>query len=190
MGANHVFHERAALSRLHLSRTSGNIMSSLAAESCQAFGRTSSQVLVTKGLGEPMTFISHATADRAWVDVKLLPMLKENGLKYWYSPSSISTAKLWEREIHSGLQMCTSFILVATPAAAHSEWVKDEVYWAVLNRRDRLAIVIPGSISVSLLYDIHIRLPRIQHVALEDENSASYQLAAMVEMLKCGNELM
>jgi hypothetical protein len=106
-------------------------------------------------------FVSHATQDRRWVDREIIRLLKTHGIAPWYSTESISTASQWEREILRGMESCDWFLLVVSPRATTSEWVKDELNWAVYHRPTRIVPVIMEQCD---LRAFHIRLPRIQHI--------------------------
>ena len=131
-------------------------------------------------LGEsgPVTvFVSHSTQDRKWVEKEIVALLSSNGIKPWYSKASISTASQWEREILRGMESCDWFLLVVSPRAAKSEWIKDELNWAVYNRSTRIVPVIMESCN---LWDFHIRLPRIQNIDFtHDVGSAKKALVGM-----------
>src|SRR5207249_4350965 len=86
----------------------------------------------------------------------------------------ISTASQWEREIFRGLKSCRWFLTVVSPRAAESEWIKDELNWAIYNRPTRIVPVIMEQCD---LWQFHVRLPRIQHVDFTtDKRSAQNQL--------------
>jgi hypothetical protein len=106
-------------------------------------------------------FISHATADRKFVELELLNLLKSLGFEVWFAEDDISTTEHWERSILDGLIKSDWFVLVMSPHSAHSEWVKDEISWAIDNRQGR---IIPLLIEKCDLREFHIRLPRIQHI--------------------------
>jgi hypothetical protein len=106
-------------------------------------------------------FISHATVDRAFVENELMSLFKSLGFKVWFSEQSISTAEQWERSIRAGLEDTKWFIIILSPNSANSEWVKDELAWAI----DRLPHrIVPILIDKCDLRDFHVRLPRIQHI--------------------------
>ena len=127
--------------------------------------------------GPPTVFVSHSSQDRKWVEKEIVAILSGNGIKPWYSKTSISTASQWEREILRGLESCDWFLLVVSPRAARSEWVKDELNWAVYNRPTRIVPVIMQDCN---LWDFHIRLPRIQNIDFtHDLISAQRDLVAM-----------
>jgi hypothetical protein len=106
-------------------------------------------------------FISHSTLDREWIEKEIVQFLDENNQKTWYSKGSIRTSDQWEREILRGLEMCDWFLLVVSPRAEKSEWVKDELFWAMQHRPNR---ILPAIMEKSNLWKYHIRLPRIQHI--------------------------
>jgi hypothetical protein len=109
----------------------------------------------------PKVFISHATQDREFVEREIIRLLEGHGVETWYSKEDIRTADWWERTLLHGLQACDWFLVVMSPRSAQSEWVKDEVHWAVEERPGR---VIPVLLEDCNVQDFHIRITRIQHV--------------------------
>ena len=71
------------------------------------------------------------------------------------------------------MERCDWFLLVVSPRAAASEWVKDELFWAIQNRPTRIVPVIMEKCD---LYQFHIRLPRIQHVDFTEDIGAARAL--------------
>ena len=115
-----------------------------------------------KALGrKPRLFISHATVDRDFVEDELIGLLHALGFDTWFAEENIISSDQWERAILEGLKSSDWFVLVMSQASAKSEWVKDEVGWAIEERQDRIIPVLKEDCNVK---DIHIRLPRIQHV--------------------------
>jgi type VI secretion system protein VasG len=110
-------------------------------------------------------FISHSAQDREFVEGEIIGFLHEHGIDPWYSRDDIRPTDTWERTILRGLKSCEWFLLVMSPRSAQSEWVKDEVNWAVVERPGR---IIPVLIEDCQTSDFHIRLPRIQHVDLRE----------------------
>ncbi|HYQ04077.1 MAG TPA: toll/interleukin-1 receptor domain-containing protein [Polyangiaceae bacterium] len=106
-------------------------------------------------------FVSHATANRKWVEREVIRYLEIEGIRTWYAKTSIGTSAQWEREILRGMEKCDWFLLVVSQKAADSEWVKDELFWAIQNRPTRIVPIIMEKCD---LYQFHIRLPRIQHI--------------------------
>jgi len=124
-------------------------------------------------------FVSHSTKDRKWVEKEIIKLLTDNNIKPWYSRSSIETSTQWEREILSGMESCDWFLIVISPKAEKSEWVKDELNWALHHRPNR---IIPVMKAESNLWEFHIRLPRIQHIDFTREIRKSK--AALIQKLK------
>jgi hypothetical protein len=123
-------------------------------------------------------FISHSTQDRPWVEKHIVQPLKKNGVNTWYAESAIRSASQWEREILKGMEACDWFMIIVSPRAAASEWVKDELNWAIYHRAKRIVPVICESAN---LWDFHIRLPRIQHVDFTtNAQAAEAQLVARI----------
>jgi hypothetical protein len=106
--------------------------------------------------------ISHSAQDVRWIETELIPLLQEVGIAPWYSKDDIRTAEYWEREILAALNKCEWFLIVLSPRSAVSDWVKDELHWAITNRKNR---IIPVMIESCNLHDFHIRLARIEFVS-------------------------
>jgi len=106
-------------------------------------------------------FISHTSADRALVEREFLGLLRALGFDTWFAEEDIQSADHWERSILSGLEDSKWFVLIMSTDSAVSEWVKDEVSWAIEKRPET---IIPILIDDCNPRDIHIRLPRIQHI--------------------------
>jgi len=115
-------------------------------------------------------FISHATADRAFIETELMGLLSALGFEAWFAEGNIQTAEIWERSIATGLETSDWFVLVMTPRSAQSEWVKDEVSWAIDKRPGRIVPIILEDCNKA---DFHIRLPRIQHLDYRTDKKAA-----------------
>jgi len=123
-------------------------------------------------------FISHATEDRFFVEKELNGLLRAVGLDVWYAEENIQTSQQWERAILSGLENSKWFILVMSLSAAKSEWVKDEVHWAMDERQEN---IIPILIDDCDTKAFHIRLPRIQRLDFRtDLHDARENLVALL----------
>jgi hypothetical protein len=106
-------------------------------------------------------FVSHATADRKFVESELLGLLRALGFDPWFAESDIQTSEQWERMILGALRSSKWFVLVMSPKSAVSEWVKDELAWAI---EEASEYIIPILIDDCNPRDFHIRLPRIQYL--------------------------
>jgi hypothetical protein len=115
-------------------------------------------------------FISHTTSDQEFIEQELLGILQAIGVDIWYFQESIETAAQWEREIRRGLESAEWFLIVLSKNSANSEWVKDELDWAMSNRSQR---IVPLLIDDCDSADFHIRLPRIQHIDFRSDIRAA-----------------
>ncbi len=75
-------------------------------------------------------FLSHSSKDRAFV-LRLVRILESNRISYWYSATHIKGAKQWHDEIGRALEECNWFLVVLTPDAVRSQWVKRELLFAL-----------------------------------------------------------
>jgi hypothetical protein len=106
-------------------------------------------------------FISHATEDRTFVEDELLSLIKALGFDVWFAENKISTAEQWERSIRTALESTKWFLVILSPNSAKSEWVRDELAWAIDSLPHK---IVPILIDSCDLRDFHVRLPRIQHI--------------------------
>lgn len=111
----------------------------------------------------PKVFVSHSTKDRTFVEQEIIRLLNSHGIETWYSRDDIRTADTWLQTIHKGLQSCDWFLVVMSRNSANSEYVKDEVSWAIEKRWP--GRFIPVLIDDCDPVDFHLRMPRIQYVA-------------------------
>ena len=79
-------------------------------------------------------FLSHSSKDRRFAR-KLAAVLQANGLAVWYSETHIQGATQWQDEIGKGLQRCNWFLVILTPNAVKSKWVKFELQYALNDSR-------------------------------------------------------
>lgn len=86
-------------------------------------------------------FLSHAHQDSAFLK-KLARDLHRHGIPVWFSEHNIEGAQEWMDEIGAALKRCDWLIVILTPAAARSMWVKREVNY-VLNKRRYHGRVVP-----------------------------------------------
>lgn len=85
-------------------------------------------------------FLSHASTDRRFVR-RLARALSARGIRAWYSEHNLVGAQQWHDEIGKALGQCDWFIVVLSPQAVASEWVKRELLFALQARRYRRRIV-------------------------------------------------
>ena len=85
-------------------------------------------------------FVSHATADRRRAQ-RIGRLLAEYGIDYWFSREHLVHGKDWYRGIGSALGTCNWLIVVGSRAAIRNRWVRDEVTFALVDRRYRNRVI-------------------------------------------------
>jgi len=78
-----------------------------------------------------LVFLSHASKDRKCVD-KIAAVLHKQGIRVWYSRTHLGGAQQWQQEIGKALKRCDWFIVVLSPSAVKSKWVKHEIAYALI----------------------------------------------------------
>lgn len=132
----------------------------------------------TTSIVMPKVFICHAAADRAMVARDIIDLLRDHGIDVWFAEDEIAIGRQWERSILEGLRECDWFLVALTPHAAKSEWVKDEIHWAIEERPGRIVPVLLEDCNVR---DIHIRLPRIQYLDFRNVNDDARKRLILIE---------
>ena len=128
----------------------------------------------------PTLFVSHSTFDRPFVESQLIPFLNSHGVRTWYSKEAICSGSQWEKAIRDGLQSSEWFLVVVSPQAVSSEWVRCEVDWALTNRPNRVLPLIIGEASAD---ELHLRLRLIQAVDWRASSvDAKKRLLAVLEI--------
>lgn len=112
-------------------------------------------------------FLSHSSADRGFV-TRLADVLKHHGVPIWYSDTNIQGAQQWHDEIGAALRRCDWFILVLSPAAVDSKWVKRELLFSL--QQDRFDGRIAPILHKSCQYeDLSWTLSQLQMVNFQED---------------------
>jgi hypothetical protein len=85
-------------------------------------------------------FLSHASGDRRYAD-RLAKTLRVHGISVWYSRTHLRGAQQWQDEIGQALRRCDWFVVVLSPKAVRSMWVKRELSYALIQKRFQNKIV-------------------------------------------------
>jgi TIR domain len=85
-------------------------------------------------------FLSHASADQQKAR-RLRDLLVAHGMPVWFSPHHIKGAQQWQDEIGEALARCDWFMVLLTPAAVKSMWVKRELNEALIETRYQNRII-------------------------------------------------
>jgi hypothetical protein len=117
-------------------------------------------------------FISHSSKDAAFVVGYLKPLLEQYGLSVWCSTADLNWGVDWERQLQQELLNADWFIVVLSPDAADSDWVRAEVHWAMEKRKGSL---IPVMLHTCDPAAIHLRLGTVQFIDFRHDVEASAQ---------------
>ena len=85
-------------------------------------------------------FLSHASQDHAAAH-RLRELLIAHEIPVWFSPRHIRGADQWQDEIGAALKRCGWFMILLTPHAVKSMWVKRELNYALIQKRYQNRIV-------------------------------------------------
>jgi hypothetical protein len=115
-------------------------------------------------------FISYATEDLKFVENELIPLVRSIGLEPWYAKADLRAGEDYARRITDSIASCDLFILVMTPRAIQSEWVRDEIDLAIKS----CGRIVQLLIETCRLDELHPRLGRLHHVDLRQKGIADW----------------
>jgi formylglycine-generating enzyme required for sulfatase activity len=115
-------------------------------------------------------FISHATQDADFAH-RLADGLKQLGVPVWIAPDSIHPSEDWVEAIERGLGESSHMLVVLTPAALKSHWVKKETNVAIaLEGKGRIKIL-PLDVKAC---DVPLLLSSYQMVSFRQNYDAGF----------------
>ena len=79
-------------------------------------------------------FLSHSSEDGA-IAQRIAELLCEHGVATFYAPTNIVGHQQWQDEILKALQRCDWFLVLLSPNAVQSMWVKRETAFALKEKR-------------------------------------------------------
>jgi len=106
---------------------------------------------------EPYAFISYAHADQEWIQ-KITKLLERNGIRFWFD-NGIHSGDDWNMVIASRLEEASVCLLLLSPNAANSIYVKNELNFAISHNIPIYTLLLA---SFSLPLDLEMMLGRIQ----------------------------
>ena len=98
-------------------------------------------------------FISHAHSDEQLAQ-KVAAILQEAGLEVWDAMREIMPGDNWAQHVSNALQESEAMVVLLTPDAVQSEWVRREMRWNIeyalgeVRFRSRLIPVVAGDPDV------------------------------------------
>ena len=109
-------------------------------------------------------FLSHATRDRKAAD-RIAATLRRHSIPTWYSRTHLGGAQQWQQEIGKALRQCDWFLVLLSPSAVSSMWVKRELSYALSQRRYENRII-PMVLRVCDHEALHWTLATFQMIKL------------------------
>lgn len=94
-------------------------------------------------------FISHAHSDEQLAH-RVAAILQEAGLEVWDAMREILPGDNWAQEVSNALQESEAMVVLLTPDAVRSEWMRREMRWNIeyalgeVRFRSRLIAVVAG----------------------------------------------
>jgi len=79
-------------------------------------------------------FLSHSSQDREMAE-RIAHALQEHGIPTFFAPSNLFGAQQWQDEILRALERCDWFLVLLSPDAVDSMWVRRETSMALSDRR-------------------------------------------------------
>ena len=113
---------------------------------------------------EPYLFISYFHKDQQ-VMLSVKHILEENHIRYWYD-NGLHSGDDWNMVITKHLKGATVYLLLLSPTSAESEYVKNELNFAMNHRVPIHTILIK---QFALPLDIEMMTGRIQMIEMEGD---------------------
>lgn len=90
----------------------------------------------------PYMFISYSHKDESVVG-EILRFLNRNSYRYWYDRGLLTGAE-WSRELALRLSGASAFLLLLSRNSAESDWVKNEINFAITKKLPIFIIILDG----------------------------------------------
>ena len=118
-------------------------------------------------------FLSHSHQDREAAE-ELVGTLARHGIPVWYSPTAVVGAQQWHDEIGRALRRCDWFLLLLTPRAVASTWVKRELLYA-LRTEGYFERITPLLLEACDAEELSWTLPDLQTIDLSESCEDGYR---------------
>ena len=123
-------------------------------------------------------FISHAHTDESLVK-KVVTVLEDAGLEVWDDTREIMPGDNWADKVAQALQESEAMVVLLTPDALRSSWVRRDIEYALgeQNYRKRLIPVLVGDLQELSKEDVpwilrHLRMIKLAEHTKEDSNNS------------------
>jgi len=125
--------------------------------------------------GETKFFASYAREDQE-IALKLAKDLRAAGANLWLDQLDIQYGDKWDTAVEEALETCGGMLLILSPDAVASDNVKDEVNYALQEKKRLLPVIVRKC-------KIPFRLGRVQYIDLtvEGEEAGLAQLRARAD---------
>lgn len=142
-------------------------------------------------MAPPLIFISHSTGGDPEVVEDLACRLREAGFEPWLDRAWLGVGDEWRKEIDEALEFCSGAVIVVSPAALDSAWVKHEASILTHRRRmDEAFVLVPMLVDGTTVGDLRQRgwrpsaLESFQTAVTEAEPSSLQNVVAAFEGLR------
>ncbi len=112
-------------------------------------------------------FLSHASRDHVKAR-RLREVLVSHGIPVWFSPHHIRGAQQWQDEIGTALTRCDWFLVLLTPRAVKSMWVKRELVY-VLSEERYIGRIVPLLFEPCDFRALSWTLPQFQFIDFTED---------------------
>jgi hypothetical protein len=85
-------------------------------------------------------FLSHSSEDHPFT-ASVAETIRRHGIPVWHAPTNLIGAQEWQAEIGLALKRCDWFVVVLSPNAVVSMWVRRELQYALRQPRFEKRIV-------------------------------------------------
>ncbi len=132
-------------------------------------------------------FISHSgsSKDEALAD-KVVCSLEEAGLDVWYDRREVQPGSNWADEIGQGLTESDAMVVLVTPGALDSEFIRRDIDYALGEKRfkRRLIPVLVGDSEDLPSHRIPWIFSHLQTIKLQSNGKNEEQLEQIAQVLK------
>ena len=132
------------------------------------FGRLVVAEVAPQPRNPRQVFLSHAHQDGEFAR-RLAQDLRDAGLVVWMTPDSIQPGEQWVSAIDRGLKESGLFVVVLSPDAVRSKWVRSETQWALQTEQKGEATLVPVLFKPCDVAQLSALLSLIQYADFEQD---------------------